>query len=110
MTNAIGVGTVNTTVNMDREESRIWGRLALDEDKSKGQKLRELALEGLRARRADLAHQVDNIRKHHRALAAGLHALIGIGLTVASLSTGDDLRRAPRGRKVAASKVEVRHV
>lgn len=102
MTNAIGKGTVNVTVNMPEDESRIWGRLAFDEGKSRGALLKELALAELARRKAQLADQIQMIRENRAAVTM---ALVGTVLVIASLFFGD-IQRAQRSARRNREEVE----
>lgn len=104
MTKPLPVGTVNSTLNMTREERAMWGRFAFANDASLNQTLQELALRGLEQINPALAAEIARVRQMrglviHLAKEAGKAAvaLVLIGLM---LTQGSDLRRGSRSLRV----------
>ena len=110
MTKPIGAGTVNTALNMTREERSLWGRAAFQSDTSLNQFFQECALAKLKEIQPSLAEEIERVRKArgmviHLARNASLVCLAGI-----MLFAGTDVRRGGRSvrtpRPVFARKVE----
>jgi hypothetical protein len=64
-TNPIGHGTENVTVNFLSAEKRIYGQLALRDDRSTSEFIRRMALMGLRTFNPQAAQMVDEARQKH---------------------------------------------
>ena len=65
-THQLGRGTVNTPLVLLKEERTIFGRLAVAEDRSLGDVIRRLAVEGLRIHHPTEADTLIEARQHHR--------------------------------------------
>jgi hypothetical protein len=67
MSNHLGPGTVNVPLNLLAEERAVFGQLACTEDRSLGETIRRLAVDGLRLRFAPEAERLEALRRAHRA-------------------------------------------
>lgn len=65
-THHIGEGTVNVSLNLLDEERQVFGRLAVVEDRSLGDLVRRLAVEGLRASHPEQHAKLIEARRSHR--------------------------------------------
>lgn len=90
MTNSVGKGTKNTSINLIEEEDAILGRLSVLWDKSKGAILKELYVAGLAAVDPVRAEEIQQIR---HARAAMISAFIGLGLIVSAAIAKMDMTR-----------------
>jgi hypothetical protein len=66
-TNHLGPGTVNVPLNLLVEERSLFGHIAVSEDRSLGDTIRRLAVDGLRQRNHLEAERVEALRRAHRA-------------------------------------------
>jgi len=66
-TNHLGPGTVNVPLNLLAEERHVFGHLACTEDRSLGDMIRRLAVDGLRQRSQEQAERMEALRRAHRA-------------------------------------------
>jgi hypothetical protein len=65
-THHIGKDTQNISLNLLEEERLVFGRLAVAEDRSLGEIVRRLAVEGLRTMHPAECEQLLNARRSHR--------------------------------------------
>jgi len=92
MTNAIGTGTCNLSLNLPRDERAELGRLAFRAGaRSVGDYVRRLMLSGLERDDLESARRIKEIRQRYYG-AALLALFIGLLLT----GEANDLRRARR--------------
>jgi len=96
MTTAIPAGTRNITINVSEAEARILGRLAFDEDRSRGSFLRRAWLDYLRE---NYPAEADAIAVARRTLKAGAMCLAGFWIVwLSAVGQVDMERRAARFR------------
>lgn len=99
MTNQIGTGTCNVSINLPRDERTELGRLAFQSGaKSVGDFLRGLVLRGLEQENVEAARRVREIRARYYG-----SALLTIFLASLALHPNQDLRRT--GRRVRIEEV-----
>jgi len=73
----LGPGTVNVPLNLLIEERQMFGELAISEDRSLGDIIRRLAIDGLRAHDAVAAGKIEELRHaRHRAILFGQPTVI----------------------------------
>lgn len=102
MTNAIGTGTANLSVNVPIDERAELGRLAFRLGfKSTGHFLRALVLKGLEQEHPDAARRVKEVRRAY-------YGSVMLGVFLAAFVLGhDDLRRPSRRNRMEESREEV---
>jgi hypothetical protein len=108
MTKPLGAGTVNTALNMSREERQLWGRAAFCSDASLNQFLQECALAKLKEIQPALANEIAKVRQA-RGMVIRLAKEAGkIGVTIVLIGLmiieGSDLRRSSRNVRVRKGK------
>lgn len=65
-THHIGRDTVNVSVNLLEQERLTLARIAVADDRSLGDTIRRLAVNGLRSANPDAAQKIEEMRRHHR--------------------------------------------
>lgn len=101
MTNPIGSGTCNVSINLPVDERAELGRLAFQSgSKSVGDFLRSLLLTGLEHKDAAAAQRIREIRRIYYSASL-------LGLFLSTLAFGDhiDLRRSRSGLRVRVEEV-----
>jgi hypothetical protein len=100
MTNDLGSGTLNRTVNLLIEEDEILSREAFNGNKSRGELIRELLLEGAKKINPRLAVEIARVRAVGaitiKASKPVAKAATGIALSLLMLVAASDRRTVRR--------------
>lgn len=104
MTNPIGQGTTNVSVNLRQAERNLLGRLAHEDDRSIGSLVRRLILRGLEVENPELAAKLREIRQGIGRSACLALGLLAVGL---ALNGGMDIRRTSTRIQIRPRREEV---
>lgn len=101
MTNPLGTGTRNLSVNLPVDELALLGKAAFQAGKSIGHFVRDLLFLGAKSKSPELAAKVAEVRRRY-------YGAVLLGLFVAMLAFNHDLdlRRPSRTARVRRSEAE----